>query len=81
MASRSENPALAQALRLAKDKDKGPVPRGYEPPVRPLPGKRAEILDGQLDLDGNEHQRVFAVDGRGVDSRVIQDGSEHGREH
>jgi hypothetical protein len=58
MASRSESPALAEARRLAQDKhNKGPVPRGYKPPVRPLPGKRVEVLDGQLDLDGNEHRR------------------------
>jgi hypothetical protein len=54
MASRSESPALAEARRLTQDKhNKGPIPRGYKPPVRPLPGKRVEVLDGQLDLDGN----------------------------
>jgi hypothetical protein len=54
MTSRSENPALAGARRLAKA-DSGPPPEGYRPPVRVLPGKRIPILEGQLDLYGHEH--------------------------
>jgi hypothetical protein len=56
MASHSEeNRALAEARRHLKS-EKGPPPTGYQPPVQALPGKRVKILDGQLDLDGNEHR-------------------------
>jgi hypothetical protein len=66
MTSRSDNgapfssarirAARAEAARLSKAR-KGP-PFEYDlPPARALPGKRVKILDGQLDLDGNEYGR------------------------
>lgn len=70
MTSRSESPGLSEARRLAKDECKGPVPLDYRPPVRLLPGKPVELLDGQLDLDGH----VFVVDSSGVADRATRNG-------
>ena len=54
MARGKTHPALVEALRLLRKPRRAPTEADC-PPVRPLPGPKPRILDGQIDLYGHVH--------------------------
>jgi hypothetical protein len=50
----SEKRGLAEARRFVEARKGPPDDERDRPPVRPMPGRRAKVLPGQLDVYGSE---------------------------